>query len=1153
MAHDVFISYSSEDENVVRAVSNALEANKIRCWYASRDIPAGADWPTSIVNAIQEAQALLLIFTDFANASEHVLREVTTAISDGKTLIPFKLTSNGPTEGMKYFLNTVHWLDAVDQPLEDAIDNLVKRVKIYIDTDTSTVLADSFRGGSSDVNTFGINESDTDTTNNDTSNHHESSHRESNDVNSGGNTPEIKKWLFAALTAVLAVCLLFAFKPWNRNIIDDKLSTPAATEPAVVTNAPSKNASAAPAPIGNSLGRLMDDVFRTDGKDAEADRAAAEKHTVFTTGLTRSQIGTITFLDSLKDAPEDARDFSADIDGRVLGWSIKNENSGLYNLYIAGEGGIAAPTNCTGLFEGYTNLAEIDFGNVFHTDSTTSMCQMFAYCPALSVLDLSGFKTKNVTDMSRMFVKDSALRKITFGPQFDTSMVSAMFSMFFGCERLEVLDVSGFNTSNATTMAKMFYGCSKLSALDVSGFDTAKVTDMSYMFNKCSSLSTLDITRFNTSAVTAMKGMFQHCSGLKELDVSGFDTAKVTDMSWMFCNCSSLSTLDVSGFVTSLVANMRSMFDSCSGLTELDVSGFDTAKVTDMSFMFNKCSSLSTLDVSRFNTSAVTAMKGMFQKCRGLKELDVSSFDTAKVKDMSYMFSDCTGLSSLNVSDFGTSNVESYESFMPDSLNPDWRSMFTDSVAASISAASVHSKKTDTQTPLSGIGNILMEDVLLTDNDTEIAQSAAQEAHVFNMPLKRAQIETITFLNSLKDAPKTAFDLSADINGSVKGWTIKNNGGLYDLYIAGEGGITAPVDCTGLFEGYINLKAIEFGSAFFTGQMTSMRQMFAYCPNLSVLDLSGFDTSRVTDMSQMFVNDTSLRKVSFGEQFDSSRVKAMYSMFYNCENLEIVNTGVFRTPQVTSMAKMFYGCSSIKSLDVSGFDTSNVVYMSWMFSGCSNLTDLDVSNFDTANVTSMRYMFENCNSLQALDVSRFDTSAVTDMACMFKNCVSLLNLDVSNFDTGKVTNMGWMFYRCSSLQALDVSCFDTSAVTDMACMFCGCSALSSLDVSAFNTAKVTTMNALFRDCSSVRILDVSSFITSNVTNMYCMFYACRALSSLDVSSFDTSRVTNMAYMFGACSGLSELNLSNFDTSNVTEYDYFMSDSLNPNWRSMFVK
>ena len=44
-----------------------------------------------------------------------------------------------------------------------------------------------------------------------------------------------------------------------------------------------------------------------------------------------------------------------------------------------------------------------------------------------------------------------------------------------------------------------------------------------------------------------------------------------------------------------------------------------------------------------------------------------------------------------------------------------------------------------------------------------------------------------------------------------------------------------------------------------------------------------------------------------------------------------------------------------------------------------------------------------------------------------------------------------------------------------------------------------------------------------------------------------------SYMFYGCTGLRSLDVSNFDTSSVTEYDYFMPDSLNPNWRSMFEK
>ncbi|NQT71340.1 MAG: toll/interleukin-1 receptor domain-containing protein [Chloroflexi bacterium] len=37
MAHDVFISYSTNDKTVADAVCATLESQKIRCWIAPRD------------------------------------------------------------------------------------------------------------------------------------------------------------------------------------------------------------------------------------------------------------------------------------------------------------------------------------------------------------------------------------------------------------------------------------------------------------------------------------------------------------------------------------------------------------------------------------------------------------------------------------------------------------------------------------------------------------------------------------------------------------------------------------------------------------------------------------------------------------------------------------------------------------------------------------------------------------------------------------------------------------------------------------------------------------------------------------------------------------------------------------------------------------
>ena len=100
-----------------------------------------------------------------------------------------------------------------------------------------------------------------------------------------------------------------------------------------------------------------------------------------------------------------------------------------------------------------------------------------------------------------------------------------------------------FDTSSVTDMSSMFYGCSKLTTLDLSSFDTSAVTNMNNMFKYCERLTTLDLSSFNTSSVTLMGSMFDSCTNLTALDLSSFDTSSVTNMGFMFYNCNNLTTI----------------------------------------------------------------------------------------------------------------------------------------------------------------------------------------------------------------------------------------------------------------------------------------------------------------------------------------------------------------------------------------------------------------------------------------------------------------------------------------------------------------------------------------------------------------------------------------------------------------------------------
>ena len=339
-----------------------------------------------------------------------------------------------------------------------------------------------------------------------------------------------------------------------------------------------------------------------------------------------------------------------------------------------------------------------------------------------------------------------------------------------------------------------------------------------------------------------------------------------------------------------------------------------------------------------------------------------------------------------------------------------------------------------------------------------------------------------------------------------------------------------PLKTDYLFYNMTNVTTMDL-SNLDTSKVTGMFKMFNGCSNLTSLDVSNFDTSNVINMSCMFTECNRLTSLDLSN-FDTSNVKSMWSMFSNCSALRLLDLSNFDTSKVDSMVNMFGGCSSLTSLDVSNFDTSNVTDMRSMFARCSNLISLDVSNFDTSKVTDMEQMFNACSGLTSLDVSNFDTSNVINMSWMFTECNRLTSLDLSNFNTTNVILMRFMFKGCTRLNTLNLSNFNTSNVTRMSEMFDGCSNLQSLDLSSFDTRQVTDINYMFRDCSSLTSLNVSSFNTSKVDYMSALFRNCSSLKTLNLSNFETSKVWCFGSMFEGCTNLETLDVSNFNTIGI---------------------
>ena len=368
-----------------------------------------------------------------------------------------------------------------------------------------------------------------------------------------------------------------------------------------------------------------------------------------------------------------------------------------------------------------------------------------------------------------------------------------------------------------------------------------------------------------------------------------------------------------------------------------------------------------------------------------------------------------------------------------------------------------------------------------------------------------------------------------------------------------------------------------------------MNRLFAYCSSLTSLDVTHFNTAKVTNMNSMFECCSSLTSLDV-TYFNTANVTGMNNMFYSCSALTtIYASDNFVTDKVEYSYNMFYDCTSLKGTTLEyvasktdhnyancgtdGYFTPGCGYaefdnatgtLTFRYKGVKpeGAYDLNVgitdpgwrthkneikkvvfdASFANARPTSCYYWFYECKNLANIEgIENLNTEKVTNMELMFANCSTLTSLDVTKFNTANVTTLMSMFSDCSSLKSLDVTNFDTRNVTNMFYMFNNCLGLTSLDVTKFNTAKVRNMYSMFMNCSGLKSLDVTNFDTGNVISMAYMFYECSALTSLDLTNFNTAKVMDMCFMFKKCSGLTSLNLTKFNTAEVTDMSQMFNE------------
>ena len=279
--------------------------------------------------------------------------------------------------------------------------------------------------------------------------------------------------------------------------------------------------------------------------------------------------------------------------------------------------------------------------------------------------------------------------------------------------------------------------------------------------------------------------------------------------------------------------------------------------------------------------------------------------------------------------------------------------------------------------------------------------------------------------------------------------------------------------------------------------------------------ISNWDTSEVTDMSQLFLD-----AFEFNEplnDWDVSGVKNMDYMFYKADSFN-QPIDKWDVSSVSNMSYMF--AHTTYNQPIGKWDVSSITNMKGMFA--NTIYNQDIGNWDVSSVANMEGMFANTTYNQ--NIGDWDVSSVTNMKQMFLNAKKF-NQPIGKWDVSAVINMQGMFAHTTYNQPM---CdWDVSSVTSMANMFVHTS--FNQPIGKWDVSSVSNMSYMFAHTAYNQPID--DWDVSSVRDMYSMFLNAKKFNQ-PIGNWDVSSVSKMDRMFYKAD-LFDQDIGNWDVNSIT--------------------
>lgn len=123
----VFISYATADRKEALSVCKAIERRGTQCWISCRDVAPGENYQEEIVHSIRNARATVLVFSEAANNSDEIKKELSLASRYHVPVMALRIEDVEPSDAFAYELSTRQWIDAFEG-WDQSIDSLVGKL-----------------------------------------------------------------------------------------------------------------------------------------------------------------------------------------------------------------------------------------------------------------------------------------------------------------------------------------------------------------------------------------------------------------------------------------------------------------------------------------------------------------------------------------------------------------------------------------------------------------------------------------------------------------------------------------------------------------------------------------------------------------------------------------------------------------------------------------------------------------------------------------------------------------------------------------------------------------------------------------------------------------------------------------------------------------